>query len=487
MRVLCQISGLNSIVAEFEPQCRPQFANGSRCAVRFPFKAWEDEHGYTMPDVVMSFPGVSKEDTTWMKTWNGISLVFEVKVAQDPIDEDAPWPYVKGGKKATGVLIQLAKSARNIMLTHRMLYVYVVGIYGTQARIYRFDHAACVVSRSFDIKMRPWPLHELLWRFCHVHSQTRVLPEGQPSGAVLGLDPTISPVSDEDLLLIEEHCESTGKPLLSDEEKKACRWITMTKYGDDGSEIGATRYLAYRMRFLNPRLFSRATAVVDALEEGCESYRPVVVKDAWRQVARDREDTFYDKIDEAVRNKSLHELLEDYAFMHRKDPNSAVPPRAPFGPYRTDTDEPEELPMELEDFLAKVKLEPGVGTLFGLPTVKHADDLGECKVNLNKAARRHLTDDSAPAKSDRASSSSATSGGAPVPIYEVGHRTICGAQRSETPDNTAELNERSHMRLVIETVGRPLHDFSSTRELVQAFRDAIVGTSHDSSYHSCLR
>ncbi|KAI0729233.1 hypothetical protein C8Q72DRAFT_993433 [Fomitopsis betulina] len=419
------ISGLNSMVANFDPQFRPRFANGNRCAVRFPFNAWEDEHCYTMPGIVMSFPGVSEADITWMKTWNGISLVVEVNdFDQDPIDEDTPWPHVNDGKRVTNVLSQLAKSARNIMLTHRMLYVFVVGIYGTQARIYCFDHAACVVSKSFDIKTCPWPLHELLWRFCHVHSQTRVLPEGQPSGAVLGLDPTISLVSDEDLLLIEEHCKAMGKPLLLDEEKRACRWITMTKYDGDGAEIGATRYLAFRTRFLNPRLFSRGTVVVDALEEG--SYRHVVVKDAWRQVARDREDAFYDKIEEFV------------------------------------------------------KLEPGVGTLFGLPTVKHADDLGDRQVN--KAACRPSSDDPAPAGSGSTSSSSAAAGSARVPTYEVCHRTICGALRSQTPDSTAQLNERSHMRLVVETVGRPLHEFSSTRELVQVIRDAIIG--HRQAYRA---
>lgn len=52
------------MVADFDPQFRPQFSNGSRCAVHFPFKAWEDEHRYTMPDVVMSFPGVPEEDET---------------------------------------------------------------------------------------------------------------------------------------------------------------------------------------------------------------------------------------------------------------------------------------------------------------------------------------------------------------------------------------------------------------------------------------
>ena len=226
---------------------------------------------------------------------------------------------------------------------------------------------------------------------------------------------------------------------------------------------GAVRYLAFRTRFLNPRLFSRATTVVDALEEG--TCRPVVVKDAWRQVTRDREDDFYEKIEESVRNKSVHELLEDYAFMHRNGRDHPAAPRVPFGPYQSSADGPEEIPKELEDYLAELKLEPGVGQLFGLPTVTQADDVGEREVS--KAARRH----------SGASSSSAPSGGSCTPAHEVYHRTVCGAQRFQMPSITGELNERSHMRLVMKMVGRPLYDFSSTRELVQAFRDAIVGTS----------
>ena len=190
-----------------------------------------------------------------------------------------------------------------------------------------------------------------------------------------------------------------------------------------------------------------------------------MVKDAWRQVARDREDAFYEKIEESVRNKSVHEVLEDYAFMHRNDPYLPGAPKVPFGPYQSSADGPEDIPKELEDYLAELKLEHGVGQLFGLPTVAHADDLGEREVS--KAALRH----------SGADSSSAPPGGLRVPAYEVYHRTVCGALRFQTPSITGELNERSHMRLVLKTVGRPLYDFSSTRELVQAFRDAIVGTS----------
>lgn len=49
------------MLADFDPQSRPQLSNGSRCAVRFPFNAWEGEYRYTMPDLLMSFPGVQRK------------------------------------------------------------------------------------------------------------------------------------------------------------------------------------------------------------------------------------------------------------------------------------------------------------------------------------------------------------------------------------------------------------------------------------------
>ena len=42
--------------------------------------------------------------------------------------------------------------------------------------------------------------------------------------------------------------------------------------------------------------------------------------------------------------------------------------------------------------------------------------------------------------------------------------------------------ERSHMRIVMDGVGRPITEFTSTRELVLAIRDAIKGTSHVQLY-----
>ncbi|EPS95933.1 hypothetical protein FOMPIDRAFT_7878, partial [Fomitopsis schrenkii] len=263
--------------------------------------------------------------------WHGIAMVFEVKNAADPINESAPWPSVRQGATATGVLTQLAKSARNLMLTHGMLFVFVVGIHKDSARIYRFDRAGCVVSRSFNIKTTPWPLHELLWRVCHYRAPAGDLPTEPLIPRLLGEDPTLFPASDQDKDMADEKCKETGQRSLSEDERQACRWVAIAKYDSDENCIGSTRILLYRVRSLNPQLFSRATVVWEGYED--RTWKRLAVKDAWRQVARDREDAFYDQIRESMQDRSWRDVLDDYKFMHgRTDGGKLRLPPFPFGP-----------------------------------------------------------------------------------------------------------------------------------------------------------
>ena len=404
----------------------------------------------------MSFPGENEQDDTWAETWHRIAMVFEVKNAAAPINETAPWPSVRPGVTATSVLTQLAKSARNLILTHGMLFAFVIGIYKDSARIYRFDRAACVVSRSFKIKTTPWPLHELLWRMCHYEAPVGGLSTRPLVPRLLGEDPTLFRASDQDRDLADEKCKEIGQRPLSKEERDACRWVTIAKYDNDGKFAGSNRILLYRVRSLNPRLFSRATLVSEGFEEG--TWKRLAVKDAWRQIARDREDAFYDQIRDSMHDRSWRDVLEDYKFLHRNDTERRVPPFA-FGPYKLSSDGPCELPQDLEEILVEAELDPVVGELFGLARMQYGDDLGAREV-----ARVVRLDD----------------GNHPRPAqYEFFHRTICRGPRGAANSRIdCEYNERSHMRLVFETVGRPLSQFKSTKEMVKGFRDAIHGTSH---------
>lgn len=421
--------------------------------MRFPFKEWEEEHHYTLPDILMSFPGEDDNDDTWAKTWHRIAMVCEVKNADDPINESAPWPSVR--QSGTRVLTQLAKSARNLMLTHGMLFVFVVGIYKDSARIYRFDRAACVVSRSIDIKKKPWPLHELLWRICHYEAPVGGLPEGTPVARLLGEDPTLFRASEQDKDMADDKCKEIGQRPLSEDERRACRWMTVAKYDSDGSLIGSTRILLYRIRSLNPRLFSRATVVWEGYEDG--TWKRLAVKDAWRQVARDREDAFYDQIRDSMRDRSWRDILDDYRFLHRNTDGGELPP-FPFDPDKLAAEGPCDFPPDLEELLVEAQLDPVSGELFGLARMKCGDDLG-----AREAAKLVPCED----------------GSCPWPApYEFYHRTVCrGPPDAAGRRDDSEYNERSHMRLVFETVGRPLSQFKSTKELIRGFRDAIYGMS----------
>ena len=66
--------------------------------------------------------------------------------------------------------------------------------------------------------------------------------------------------------------------------------------------------------------------------------------------------------------------------------------------------------------------------------------------------------------------SAATSPPYPYPPYQThSWRLLFGDEY--------EARERSLVRFVVDAVGRPLKRFKSTRELVEAVRDAIEGTS----------
>ncbi|KAH9838663.1 uncharacterized protein C8Q71DRAFT_856596 [Rhodofomes roseus] len=454
------IKGLDSIVRKFKPARRPRFAVGSKRSVRFPYSAWEYEHNYTLPDILMSFP--AEADEGWQLKWRRIAMAIEVKPTrgEDPIGVYG----VKYSNEATGVLTQIAKSARNLMLTHGMLYVYIIGIYCDTARIYRFDHAACVVSRAFNYKNDPSPLHELLWRFCHHREHDRGRANAPLVRMVLGADPSLQPVTEEEVELADEKCAEAGKDRLTEDEKQACRWTTVIRYNKDGSEAGATRYLLYRLRFMNPRLFSRSTAVWDAFEEG--TWEPRVIKEAWRQLARDREDALYDRLRHAFdpQNRPWWANIADYVFLHRNDEDK---PTLPDGGFKLDD---QGCPIRSEDFdelEAEAKLDAAASELYGLPSVTFSDDLG-----AREAAKLLSKQSDSPLEVSDDAIDALASGVDHPPAYDVYHRTICGWLRDA---NKANYNERSHMRVVMKTTGRPLCEFRSTRELVEALRDVVIG------------
>ncbi|KAH9915723.1 uncharacterized protein B0H18DRAFT_89200 [Fomitopsis serialis] len=154
--------GFTSLVRRFDRTKKPVFVNHNHDRIVFPYKLCASEHHVTRPDVIASFPG-EESIGRHADYWRNISFVVEVKLAVS----DDPMKSYSDAHEAT--LVQLSKSARNLLVSQSRLFVFVIGVYGPLARIFRFDHAGAVCSDAFDYTTLDGSrlLHEFLWRFTH--------------------------------------------------------------------------------------------------------------------------------------------------------------------------------------------------------------------------------------------------------------------------------------------------------------------------------
>ncbi|KAH9830632.1 uncharacterized protein C8Q71DRAFT_673752, partial [Rhodofomes roseus] len=270
--------GLRSLVSRFDKDKRLTFINHNHDRIKFPYALCASEHHITRPDVVASLPGKTSVGSH-PDYWRDISLVAEVKL------EESEDPMKSYSQEHENTLIQLSKSARNLLVSQSRLFVFVIGVYGRLARIFRFDHGGAVCSRAFDYTTLQGSrqFHEFLYRFTHPLLE---------KCNVVGADPTVVLVSPEEGADIAQRLRDVGVDHEdSDEAKKAYRYVTLSL-----SERSEKTYLAYDLVFINPHLFSRATTVWEAIEVDSERMptgRPVIIKDSWRQLVRQLESDNY--------------------------------------------------------------------------------------------------------------------------------------------------------------------------------------------------
>ncbi|KAH9830630.1 uncharacterized protein C8Q71DRAFT_672855, partial [Rhodofomes roseus] len=283
-------SGLAKLVVDFPPERRLCFHNNAHEIIDFPFEKYQTNHHATKPDVVASLPGQTFSGR-FRDRWRNISIVFEAKSTEKAV------PKQYRSQENDEALVQLAKSARNILVAQSRLFVFVIGVYGGDARIYRFDHAGAVCSPAFKYSEKGGAvLHEFLWRLVNP------LHEGCD---IVGADPTVQLPTRDDREELEAALHAGG--VQYDEHVwKMCRWVTVRGAGG----MYDFRYLLYDLVFINPGLFSRATTVWSALEVDSqgqptgvrmdEDGRPagvqVIIKDSWQQLARRPETEHYEQI-----------------------------------------------------------------------------------------------------------------------------------------------------------------------------------------------
>lgn len=376
----------------------------------------------------MSFPGVRLPEKIESPDWSQFSVAIEVK---DMEDED-PFAHSTStdfsAARRASKFVQLAVSARGLMFANGFLASFMLGIYGDVVRIARSDHTCCVASAPVSLKTAEGlrAVQEFFWRFVH--------PWEGGLGAVVGSDPTIRKLTPADTIWLRERLGSSAD-LLDDVDIDEARWV---KVWDDDKPADPRAFILFRLLNVNGRLFSRSTMVWLGIEDvrcrngesSAEMEEPMelrVIKEAWRQVIRIPEHKFYTRLKEEIADEER----------------------------------------------------------IGLPDLLCGGDLGERDVKRWEAACaaevwcESIASRSSAATTDFSSLFSLASAGVSFSstssVVEVSfpmHQTSSW-RLGMGPQYHA--NERSHMRFVMDTVGRPLSRFKTTKELVMALRDAIVG------------
>ncbi|KAI0648605.1 hypothetical protein C8Q79DRAFT_904565 [Trametes meyenii] len=408
---------LTELVLGFPADKRPSFYNAHNKSFKLPFQEFAHKHHAAFPDLAVSFPGDELPAKGDPPSWSRCAMVIEAK---DIHSKDPFLGRESGTQSETHT--QLAVNARNLMFAHGFLASFALGIYGDIARIVRFDHTCAVVSPPFSLKSADGlkSVREFLWRFVHPW-------EGGP-GSVLGCDPTFRKLTAADEEWLVGRLGDKATEVLSGVDLNEGRCV---KVWDEGDDAHYKTFMLFKLLNVNARLFSRATMVwmgiEDTRKDGVDSCaeKPVVlraIKEAWRQVVRIPEQKFYERLEETI---------------------------------------PED-------------------EWVGLPHLLHGGDLGARDVRRWKAActgEVWAGDDALvgtntvpPPDTDDAGSSGVPAADAHPP-YPMHQTWSCRLSLGEK----FEYRERSHMRFVVDIVGRPLWRFKSTKELVLAMYDAIRG------------
>lgn len=430
-----QLKGLNALVSCFPPHKRLEFVAAHQVKQRFPFSEFAHNHNTSYPDLAATFPGYSRAQLPAKPDWNHYSMILEAKAT--PEDD----PFEKNGLVHCKTLVQLAINARCLMHAHGLLATFIIGIYGDVIRITRFDHTCAVVSRRFqlkkvnDLKL----LRRFFWHFVNPSAQ----------GPFVGWDPTVRSLTPEDEKWLLTRLNDivprvpVNKIILSEARRAE---ILDDEYVPLGSEPPA--YILFRALDVNGRLFSRATTVwlgirdtrvwsdgqmIDAPTS--DDLRPRVVKEAWRQLVRRPERDCYARL-------------------------QVIPPaeRTGLPQLLCGGDLGERETQHWERALCPTAVAPAWND-----ASKHISRLSLTNSNVEA----HMAPPDSMPFSMNVSSSAATN-----PLHRPMQQTFSWRL---TRGDRWWFRERSHMRFVTDTVGRPITRFRCTKELITALRDAAKG------------
>ncbi|KAJ7457647.1 hypothetical protein B0H11DRAFT_1873656 [Mycena galericulata] len=284
---------LNEIASTFPEKNKPVFCDTHK-ADRFP-PIVTDDH-YTLPDITSTRPG-QRVPVKWK--WPHAGTVIELKLKVDIFDKQGE---IREAEDALDALVQLAKSARSLLAASGSCFVFVVAVFGTQARLFRFDHSGFRASEAFDWNKKTRIFPTFLYRLYNPDQL------GDDQARMLGEDFTISAPTPEEKQQMYDLWTKTPSYTQAPADKRLkfeaatahSRWV-QAALTEDGKNVSVLCFTIGPPLFESDGLFSRATRVDRVIlkpDDPNSDTIPTVyaLKDAWRQLCRRPEADFYDVI-----------------------------------------------------------------------------------------------------------------------------------------------------------------------------------------------
>ncbi|KAF7297561.1 Pkinase-fungal domain-containing protein [Mycena kentingensis (nom. inval.)] len=286
------IAYFTSVVSCFPPENRPSFRDTSNT----PFAPLDDGDHNTKPDITSTVPGLHLAEKDTVNDWMQAGSVWELKSTLDIIQvskDAAPISSLNPGKEHREAAVQLAKSARSLLMVQGRCYAFVCSIFDhCYARIFCFDRSGWVATEAFNFLEDVDVFPRFLLRLYN--------PTNHP-GRMDGDDFSVIPSS---LTLKQRALKALQKtpfyrdmfPTMKSLENSLSFPAVRRHQGQDQAVICITIGSALS---ISDGLFSRATRVYRVvLEQDLD--KPVLtvyaLKDSWREASRRPEIDFYDMI-----------------------------------------------------------------------------------------------------------------------------------------------------------------------------------------------
>ncbi|KAL6306925.1 hypothetical protein BKA93DRAFT_878241 [Sparassis latifolia] len=266
------VNGFLALTEDFPMAKSLRFHDNSNHMIPFPYMSWDLHHHRTKPDLITSYPGT----TTSLKDphWKDVALAIEVK------PERSDDPIGRWAEDGDNTMRQLVKNGRNLLVGHSGLFAFVFGIFGHEARIFRFNYVE-----------RPELFRQFFWNFVNPLCDTRIS----------GDDPTVdTKITRSHLRWVEDVLEPED---VQGSDAEMHRWISADAVTKEGETV-KMNFLTVKLLFINPCLFSRSTTVWSAIDKDDISGKQYVIKDSWRQGLRESEMTYCSHIMKTLRDRN---------------------------------------------------------------------------------------------------------------------------------------------------------------------------------------